>query len=70
MVELGAEEKGILKALAQLTDPAGCKVIGEKANISWRTVMAKLRGLSKEGYVQSPEKGTYIITAKGRKAVV
>jgi len=68
MDELGEEQKGILRALTQLTDPAGCKVIGEKAGIPWRTVMAKLRGLKKEGYVESPVKGKYVITEKGREA--
>ncbi len=30
--------------------------------------MAKLRGLKNEGYVESPEKGKYVVTAKGKKA--
>lgn len=68
MSELGEEQKGILKALAGMTEPAGCKDIGEHAGIPWRTVMAKLRVLSKEGYVESPVKGKYVITGKGRKA--
>jgi len=55
--------------LTQLTEPAGCKVIGEKAGIPWRTVMAKLRGLKREGYVESPTKGKYLITRKGREAM-
>ncbi len=69
MSELVEEQKDILKALTQLTEPAGCKAIGDKAGIPWRTVMAKLRGLKKEGYVESPVKGKYIITDKGREAV-
>jgi predicted transcriptional regulator len=68
VVELDAEQKGILKALAKMKEPAGCKEIGEKADIPWRTVMAKLRGLKKEGYVDSPLEGKYVITAKGKKA--
>lgn len=68
MSELRNEQKSILKALTQLTEPAGCKVIGEKAGIPWRTVMAKLRGLKSEGYVESPIKGKYLITKKGREA--
>lgn len=69
MSELGEEQKSILKALNKLTEPAGCKDIGETAGIPWRTVMAKLRGLKKDGYVESPVKGKYIITDKGREAV-
>lgn len=69
MSELGDEEKGILEALTQLTEPAGCKVIGETAGIPWRMVMAKLRKLKNEGYIESPVKGKYVITNKGREAV-
>ncbi|MFQ6053159.1 MAG: hypothetical protein ACE5OO_02870 [Candidatus Bathyarchaeia archaeon] len=69
MAELGEEQRGILKALTRLTEPAGCKVIGETAGIPWRTVMAKLRGLKREGYVESPVKGKYVITDKGKEAV-
>ena len=69
MGELGEEQKGILKALTQLTEPAGCKVIGETAGIPWRAVMTKLRGLKKEGYVESPISGKYVITDKGRAEV-
>ena len=68
MADLTAEEIGILKALNQMKEPAGCKEIGEKASIPWRTVMAKLRGLKKEGYVESPIEGKYIVTNKGKKA--
>lgn len=67
MSELGEEQKSILQALTQLNEPAGCKVIGETAGIPWRTVMAKLRGLKKDGYVDTPVKSKYIITEKGRE---
>lgn len=68
MSDIGDEEKAILKALSELKEPAGCKEIGEKAGLNWRRVMAKLRGLSKAGYVESPVKGKYVITSKGREA--
>jgi len=68
MSELQEEQKKILKAMTGLEEPAGCKEIGEASDIPWRTVMAKLRGLKNEGYVESPEKGKYVITAKGKKA--
>lgn len=69
MSELDETQKGILNALTQLKEPAGCKVIGEQADIPWRTVMAKLRGLKKDGYVETPVQGKYIITEKGRKTI-
>ena len=66
MSELTDEQAAILKALNTLTEPAGCKAIGEAADMPWRTVMGKLRGLKKGEYVESPEKGKYVISEKGR----
>lgn len=60
----------ILKALNTLTEPAGCKVIGEAADMPWRSVMAKLRGLKKEELVESPEKGKYVISEKGKQLIL
>ena len=58
-----------MKALNTLTEPAGCKVIGEAADMPWRSVMAKLRGLKKEELVESPEKGKYVISEKGKQLI-
>jgi len=69
MSGLGDEEKAILRALNELKEPAGCAAIGEKAGIDWRKVMGKLRGLSKDGYVESPVKGKYVITNKGKQTL-
>lgn len=69
MSELNDEQITILKALNTLSEPAGCKVIGEAANMPWRSVMAKLRGLKKGEYVESPEKGKYIISEKGKAEI-
>ena len=69
MSELTDEQAAILKALNTLTEPVGCKVIGEAADMPWRTVMGKLRGLKKGGYVESPEKGKYVISEKGRASI-
>jgi len=69
MSKLGDEEKAILRALNELKEPAGCQAIGEKAGIDWRRVMGKLRGLSKDGYVESPVKGKYVITNKGKQTL-
>ena len=65
-MELQEDQKAILEALNVLSVPSGCKAIGEKAGLPWRSVMAKLRGLKKEGLVESPEKGKYIISEKGK----
>lgn len=68
-MELSEEQTKILKTLNTLTEPAGCKVIGEAADMPWRTVMGKLRGLKKEELVESPEKGVYVISDKGKTAI-
>jgi predicted transcriptional regulator len=68
-MELTEEQTKILEALNTLTEPAGCKMIGEAANMPWRTVMAKLRGLKKEELVASPDKGVYVISDKGKAAI-
>lgn len=66
MSDLNEDQISILKALSTMTEPAGCKAIGEAANMPWRSVMAKLRGLKKGDYVKSPEKGKYTISEKGK----
>ena len=68
-MELTDEQKAILKALTTLNEPAGCKMIGEAADMPWRSVMGKMRGLKKEELVDSPEKGKYVITEKGKSAL-
>jgi predicted transcriptional regulator len=68
-MELTDEQTKILKALNTLSEPAGCKVIGEAADMPWRTVMAKLRGLKKEELVESPDKGVYVISEKGKSMI-
>lgn len=68
-MELTEEQEKILKALNTLTEPAGCKVIGEAAKMPWRSVMGKMRGLKKAELVETPEKGKYIISEKGKSAI-
>jgi predicted transcriptional regulator len=68
-MSLNEDQIAILKALNTMSEPAGCKAIGEVANMPWRSVMAKLRGLKKGDYVESPEKGKYIISEKGKAEI-
>ena len=68
-MELQEDQKTILEALTTLSVPSGCKAIGEEAGLPWRSVMAKLRGLKKEELVESPEKGKYVISEKGKSAL-
>lgn len=69
MSELTDQQRKILNALTKMAEPGGCKVIGETADIPWRTVMSQLRGLKKGSLVDTPEKGKYVITEKGRKSI-
>ena len=68
-MDLTEEQVKILKALDTLTEPAGCKVIGEAAGMPWRSVMGKMRGLKKAELVETPEKGKYVISEKGKSAI-
>lgn len=67
--ELNEDQRTILKALYNLAEPSGCKVIGDAADLNWRSVMGKMRGLSSQGLVESPEKGKYVISEKGVKVI-
>ena len=66
MSEVGETETAILKALQELDKPSGCGDIGKQADINWRIVMGKLRGLKKDGLVESPIKGKYVVTERGK----
>ncbi|MFQ5871259.1 MAG: hypothetical protein ACE5IB_03760 [Candidatus Geothermarchaeales archaeon] len=66
MSEVGETETAILKALQELDKPSGCGDIGKQAGINWRIVMGKLRGLKKDGLVESPIKGKYVVTERGK----
>ena len=66
---MNEDQRIILKALYNLAEPSGCKAIGEASDLSWRSVMGKMRGLSSKGFVESPEKGKYILSEKGMKVI-
>lgn len=61
--------KAILKALSSFSEPVGCKKIAAKAGLETRKVMGKLRSLLKNGYVERPIKGKYVISEAGRRAI-
>lgn len=68
-VPMDEVQKKVLKALIKLNKPSGCGDIGKLAGLKVPVVVGKIRGLSKEGYVQSPVKGKYVVTDKGKTAV-
>ena len=59
-------QERVLKALIKLNKPSGCGDIGKVAGLMVPVVAGKIQGLSTEGYVQSPVKGKYIVTDKGK----
>ena len=66
MSGLNDDQIAFLKALDILSEPAGCKAIGEAADMPWRSVTANLHGIKKGEYIESPEKGKYVIVEKGK----
>ena len=69
MAELDEVGKAILEALAGTEEPAGCGEIAKKARLSTPKVVGKLRGLLKQGLVERPVKGKYVITEAGKTAL-
>ncbi len=67
--ELDEVDIQILKAMKELGRLAAPKEIGEHAGIDARRVAAKMRKLKRLGYVESPEKGKYVITEQGIQAL-
>ncbi|MGB9823941.1 MAG: winged helix-turn-helix domain-containing protein [Candidatus Hydrothermia bacterium] len=59
----------ILEVLQNASQPMGCGEIGKAAGLETAKVMAKLRSMKTKGFVDSPEKGKYVITEEGKKLV-
>jgi DNA-binding transcriptional ArsR family regulator len=59
----------ILETMLLLDKPARAMHIAEKAEKEFPSVMMHIIGLTRMGYVNSPEKGLYVITKQGKKAL-
>ncbi len=57
--------KRILGALKGSDTPLACKDIAAAAGLKSSQVSCRMRSLKSRGYVESPEKGKYVITDKG-----
>ena len=66
MAELDDMRKAILTALSTMEEPAGCGEIGTKANLPTPKIVPRMRGLLKDGLVERPVQGKYIISDQGR----
>src|SRR3972149_11875672 len=59
----------ILKTMLKHDKPLRAAQIAEEIGKEFPSVMMHVIGLARMGYVKSPEKGQYIITEKGKKAL-
>ena len=69
MVELDEMRRAILAALAKMEKPAGCGEVAKKANLPTPKVVGRMRGLLKDGLVERPVEGKYVISNEGREAL-
>lgn len=58
-----------MTALATMEKPAGCGEIAKKAGLPTPKVVGSMRGLLKDGLVERPEEGKYVISKEGREAL-
>jgi len=66
-MRLNPIKKTILEVMARESRPRKPKDIAKKIGLNFSSCMMHILGLKKAGYVSSPEKGYYQITALGRK---
>src|SRR5512136_2199616 len=59
----------ILEALLLEQKPIKAADLAKEINKDFNPVMMHLLGLTRMGYAASPQKGTYIITSRGKKAI-
>jgi len=67
-MKLSPVKRLVLETMWVLDEPTKAVEIAEEVGLGFPSVMMHIIGLTKMGYVTSPEKGLYIITEKGREA--
>jgi hypothetical protein len=68
-MSLSPAKNEILAAMLLLDKPERATQIAKEVEKEFPSVMMHIIGLSRMGYVTSPEKGLYILTEKGRHAL-
>jgi hypothetical protein len=68
-MSLSTAKHEILETMLLLDKPARAKHIAKEAGTEFPSVMMHIIGLTRMGYVTSPEKGLYNLTEKGKKAL-
>ncbi|PLX50316.1 MAG: hypothetical protein C0613_04525 [Desulfobulbaceae bacterium] len=66
---LSDEHKKILAAMAEMHEPSACKDIAAAVGMESKSVSCKLTSLKKKGYIDSPVRCKYTITADGQAAL-
>ncbi len=66
-MSLSPVKRLVLETMLLLEKPAKATDIAKETGLSFPPVMMHILGLAKMGYVQTPEKGIYIITESGKK---
>jgi predicted transcriptional regulator len=66
---LSDEQKKVLQAMADCDGPCAAKDVAAATGLDAKMVSAKIADLKKQGYVDSPARCRYGITAEGRAAV-
>ncbi|MBX5328074.1 MAG: hypothetical protein QHH18_01030 [Candidatus Bathyarchaeota archaeon] len=57
----------IIETMWMLDKPTKTNEIAKETGLALRQVMMHLIGLTRMGYLESPEKGVYVLTEKGKK---
>ena len=68
-VELTEDQRAILQALVTIDGPCGTKDIVATSGLETKVVTSKMAALKKKGYVGSPARCKYGITAEGKTAL-
>ena len=67
--ELTAEQKQVLEALSKSKEPCGSKDLAVATGLESKQVSCRITALKNKGYVASPARCKYEITADGKKAL-
>ena len=59
----------VLETMWMLDKPKRAVKISKETGVSFPSVMMHIIGLTRMGYLESPEKGHYVISEKGRNAI-
>jgi len=68
-MSISSVKRLILETMWLLNKPAKAAEIAKEAGLGFPSVMMHIIWLTRTGYVESPEKGYYVITGKGKKAL-